>query len=105
MAPYRSRVASRLSCVVLALLILMLSGCSDVLRTLPTLQKRDLRFDPPQTTRVFADDGRLIAELHAKEDRTVVPLKRVPRHVRHAVIAIEDRRFFDHDGVDLRAII
>jgi penicillin-binding protein 1A len=83
----------------------MLPGCSDILRTLPTLQKRDLRFDPPQTTLIFADDGRLIAELHAREDRTVVPLKRVPRHVRHAVIAIEDRRFFDHAGVDLRAII
>jgi penicillin-binding protein 1A len=90
---------------VLVLLVLMLPGCSDVLRTLPTLQKNDLRFDPPQTTRVFAADGRLIAELHAREDRTVVPLKRVPRHVRHAVIAIEDRRFFDHEGVDLRAII
>jgi penicillin-binding protein 1A len=82
-----------------------MAACSDVIRTLPTLKKGDLRFDPPQTSRVYAADGRLIAELHAKEDRTVVPLKRVPRHVRHAVIAIEDRRFFDHDGVDLRAIV
>jgi penicillin-binding protein 1A len=90
---------------LLALLVLTLTACSDVLRTLPTLEKGDLRFDPPQTTRIFASDGRLIAELHAKEDRTVVPLKRVPRHVRHAVIAIEDRRFFDHDGVDIRAIV
>ena len=90
---------------MVALLVLTLTACSDVLGTLPTLNKSDLRFDPPQTTRIYAADGRLIAELHAKEDRTVVPLKRVPRHVRHAVIAIEDRRFFDHDGVDLRAII
>ena len=90
---------------MVALLVLTLTACSDVLGTLPTLNKGDLRFDPPQTTRIYASDGQLIAELHAKEDRTVVPLKRVPRHVRHAVIAIEDRRFFDHDGVDLRAII
>ncbi|HEV3398433.1 MAG TPA: transglycosylase domain-containing protein, partial [Actinomycetes bacterium] len=34
------------------------------------------------------------------ENRRVVPLKSIPKRVRNAVIAIEDDRFYQHDGVD-----
>ena len=33
-----------------------------------------------------------------------VPLEEIPGHVIHAVLAAEDRRFYEHDGVDIRAI-
>ncbi|HET7468876.1 MAG TPA: transglycosylase domain-containing protein, partial [Gemmatimonadales bacterium] len=35
--------------------------------------------------------------------RVNVPLARVPRHVRAAFIAVEDRRFYYHHGVDWRS--
>jgi penicillin-binding protein 1B len=36
-----------------------------------------------------------------REKRRKVPLSQIPKHVRDAVLAIEDRRFYDHPGVDL----
>ncbi|HEX9714047.1 MAG TPA: transglycosylase domain-containing protein [Actinomycetota bacterium] len=58
-----------------------------------------------QTTKVYAADGSLITELHAEEDREVIPLAQVPEHVRDAVLAIEDARFYQHAGVDYLAVI
>lgn len=56
-------------------------------------------YRPPQATRVFDADGRLLAYL-APERRVVVPLERIPAHVVGAFLAIEDKRFFQHHGVD-----
>ncbi|MBT5905340.1 MAG: PASTA domain-containing protein [Acidimicrobiaceae bacterium] len=55
---------------------------------------------------VVARDGRPITTLVAPENRTSArTLFEIPRMVRDAVIAIEDERFYVHDGVDLKAII
>jgi len=61
---------------------------------------------PPlaQTTLVYDARGRLVAELHGPEDRTAVPLARISRWLRTAVVDTEDARFYDHDGVDWRAV-
>lgn len=61
------------------------------------------RYEPAQTTRIFANDGSLIATLF-HENRTMVPLKEVSPHVVHALLSIEDSRYFQHDGVDLTGI-
>jgi penicillin-binding protein 1A len=47
----------------------------------------------------------MITELHAVEDRVVLPTSRIPRWIRDAAIAIEDRRFYLHHGIDGRAIL
>jgi len=53
---------------------------------------------------VLAADGTVLATLHGEQDRVEVPLQRVPKALRDAVIAAEDARFHEHGGVDLRAI-
>lgn len=58
---------------------------------------------PPQSSMVLARDGSLIGEV-GTEFRTSVPLSSLPRHVPQAFIAIEDQRFYQHDGVDLVGI-
>ena len=64
-----------------------------------------MALDPPQeTSRILATDGSLLASLHAEQDREVVGLDRMPATLRDAVIAVEDRRFYSHGGVDGRAI-
>jgi penicillin-binding protein 1A len=57
-----------------------------------------------ETTKVFAADGSLITTLHAEQDREEVPLAEVAPALTAAVLAIEDSRFFAHNGVDLRAV-
>src|SRR6266851_3146215 len=57
-----------------------------------------------QTTKVYAADGRLIAE-YGLERRTVVPLSQIPPPVRQAFIATEDKRFYAHHGIDYWRIL
>jgi len=61
---------------------------------------------PPlrQTTYLLDRSGRPITELHAAVNRTVIPFARMPLHFRQAVVAVEDKRFYSHDGVDPLAI-
>ncbi|MEK7403385.1 MAG: PBP1A family penicillin-binding protein, partial [Gemmatimonadota bacterium] len=55
---------------------------------------------PPQTSIIFAADGSMIGEI-GKESRFNVPLRSLPKYVPQAFIAVEDQRFYQHDGVDL----
>lgn len=58
-----------------------------------------------QSSTLYAADGTLVHTFHAEENRKVVSLEEIPRHVRDAVIAIEDERFYRHNGVDVRAVL
>lgn len=57
---------------------------------------------PNQSTRIFDRKGNLIANIHGDEDRVVVPLSEISPNIQRAVMAIEDNRFYQHDGVDIR---
>ena len=57
-------------------------------------------FEPKEATKLFAADGSLLAEL-AIERRTPIRMEGLPRHVYNAFIAVEDKRFWGHAGVDL----
>ncbi len=56
-------------------------------------------YNPPMVTRVYAGDGRLLAE-YAREKRVFVPIAAIPKRVIKAFIAAEDRNFYSHPGVD-----
>ena len=60
-------------------------------------------YKPPEATRVYARDGSRIADL-SPERRVVVELKDVPKTVWGGYVAVEDKRFWDHGGVDLRGV-
>ncbi|WP_163971321.1 transglycosylase domain-containing protein [Oceanobacillus halotolerans] len=56
------------------------------------------------TTTIETTDGYIVGELY-HENRTLADIDNVPDHVKEAFIAIEDRRFYDHAGVDFRSVI
>jgi 1A family penicillin-binding protein len=58
---------------------------------------------PPQSSLVLARDGSLIGEI-GRAWRTNVAIASLPRHVPAAFVAVEDRRFYQHDGVDMVGI-
>jgi penicillin-binding protein 1A len=60
-------------------------------------------YAPPQASRVLDRRGALVAHL-APERRILVPLRDVPPHVVGAFLAVEDRRFYRHRGVDYRRV-
>jgi penicillin-binding protein 1A len=56
-----------------------------------------------QASLVLARDGSLIGEI-GKEIRTSVSIKTVPKYLGQAFVAVEDHRFYQHDGVDVVGI-
>ena len=58
----------------------------------------------PKTTKIYDRNGNLLYEIFANQNRTVVQLQDVPKKLRDATIAIEDRDFYNHPGFDLRGI-
>ena len=58
---------------------------------------------PPQSSQILARDGSFIGEVGV-ELRTSISLRSLPRYVPQAFVAVEDRRFYQHDGVDVIGI-
>lgn len=54
-----------------------------------------------QQSRILDADGKLIANPY-DENRIIVPLKKISKNMQNAQIAIEDARFFEHGGLDIR---
>ena len=60
-------------------------------------------YEPQQTSKIYAHDSTLVSEI-GLERRTPVAIASLPPHVPQAFIAIEDRRFYSHGGLDWKGI-
>ncbi|WP_409272553.1 transglycosylase domain-containing protein [Neobacillus sp. SCS-31] len=58
----------------------------------------------PQSTLYFAEDGTIIGETNYGQKRYWVPLKEISPYLVDATISIEDRKFYEHSGFDLKRI-
>ncbi|QKY68518.1 transglycosylase domain-containing protein [Lentibacillus sp. CBA3610] len=56
------------------------------------------------TTTIETSDGTVIGKLY-EENRIPIALEAIPEHVQEAFIAVEDRRFYDHSGVDFISVV
>jgi membrane carboxypeptidase/penicillin-binding protein len=61
-------------------------------------------YRPKLPLRVLTADGQLIGEF-GEERRNLLTFKEIPEVMKHAVLAIEDSRFFEHSGVDYRGML
>ncbi|MBR6442751.1 MAG: PBP1A family penicillin-binding protein [Clostridia bacterium] len=57
-----------------------------------------------QTSFIYDSNGQLITEYKGTENRVLVSLDAMPKRLRNAFIAVEDARFYSHNGVDLKRI-
>ncbi len=60
-------------------------------------------YEPRTVTRIHAGDGRLLAEF-GRQNRVFVPIRAIPKGVKNAFLAAEDKNFFRHYGVDFFSI-
>jgi 1A family penicillin-binding protein len=101
------RILLRISLIVFLCLAMMAGGffawfyMGVGLPRLEDLEKH--RMD--QTSKIIAADGTVITELHGEQNRENVGLDQICPDLQHAVIAIEDERFYQHGGVDWTAIM
>lgn len=61
-------------------------------------------YQPKLPLRVYSEDGALIAEF-GEERRAYVKIENVPINMKNAVLAIEDRRFYQHGGIDAKGVL
>ena len=71
-------------------------------RDSPSLEQLE-NYDPDLVTRIYSSDGKILSELFLQK-RVFVELNNIPKHMHDAVIASEDRRFYDHWGLSLRSV-
>ncbi|TDB39584.1 MAG: PBP1A family penicillin-binding protein [Actinobacteria bacterium] len=90
---------------VVLVLILALEGYLWYLSShLPDVQMDSGAFQVAETSVVYAADGSVLAEWYDEQDRTVIDDDLIPGHLKAAAVAIEDRRFYEHGGIDIKAI-
>jgi len=83
-----------------AIVVLLFIGLLS--RDLPSLEQLE-NYDPDLVTRIYSADGKVLNELFVQK-RVFVELYNIPEQMQNAVIASEDRRFYDHWGLSLRSV-
>ena len=91
---------------IISLLVVLLFSLSTLWYFsigLPDYKKLS-NYQPPISSRVYSNDGKLIAE-YAIEKRLFVPYDSIPEVVINSFLSAEDKNFFDHPGVDAKGIL
>ena len=66
--------------------------------------KKLSNYQPPISSRVYSEDGKLIAE-YALQKRLFIPYESIPKIVINSFLSAEDKNFFNHPGVDAKGIL
>ena len=66
--------------------------------------KKLSNYQPPVSSRVYSDDGKLIAE-YAIEKRLFIPYDSIPKKIINSFLSAEDKNFFSHPGIDAKGIL
>ena len=85
-------------------LVASISFAVDLQRGLPDSEAIQRIGEMQQSTAVFDGDDQLAFTIY-EEQRIPVPLEEISPHLIHAVISVEDQRFYDHHGFDLVRIV
>ncbi|MDD4693511.1 MAG: PBP1A family penicillin-binding protein [Firmicutes bacterium] len=103
----KNRKVLKIVLVILLVIIGIVGGISatlvaSVLKTVPQLE--DIKFSPKLATSVYDRNGDLIQRLYT-ENRIWISIDEIPQQMQEAIIAIEDKNFPRHHGVDPVAIL
>ena len=103
----RNKVLLGLGVLAITILIALLSAAGYVIAiaaTAPDLSELK-PIEKGESSVIFAADGTRLGYVRSDEIRTPVDWSDMPQDLRDATVAIEDERFWEHDGVDVNAII
>ncbi len=91
-------------CVALALLGAAVGIAKAFVDTAPTLDLAALDAQD-KTSFIYDSHGNLITDYKGTEDRIMVSIDEIPEMLQNAFIAVEDARFYEHNGVDVKRIV
>ncbi|MDO5049136.1 MAG: transglycosylase domain-containing protein [Actinomycetaceae bacterium] len=97
-------VASVLSGILLAGIVVPAAGAAGIMvksgpKVFDSLPAEFEILPPSEQSTLLAADGSVLARFYS-ENRIIVPLDEISPHLQEAIVAIEDRRFYEHEGID-----
>ncbi len=84
-----------LICIIIYLLF--------VSRDLPSLDELQ-KFNPDQVSKIISSDGEVLKKLYVAK-RDMVSINVIPENLRNALLSMEDRDFYNHNGINIKGII
>lgn len=93
-----------LVCAGLAGLGALIGIAKAYVDTAPTLDLAALNAQD-KTSFIYDSEGNLITDYKGTEDRIMVSIEEIPRTLQNAFVAVEDARFYEHNGVDVKRIV
>ncbi|WP_240375550.1 transglycosylase domain-containing protein [Bacillus piscicola] len=103
--PKRSRWKKVLLSLVIAGLLFMTAGvvtAAVMISSAPALDPDQLVFS--QAAEIYDQNDEQVTRLESSENRDLIDIDNVPEHVKSAFVAVEDVRFYDHFGIDIRRL-
>ncbi len=72
--------------------------------TLPTFDELSVK-DAEESSKIYSRDGTLLYSFHGEYNRTSIDLDRVSPHLKNALIAVEDKDFYNHGAISITGIV
>lgn len=99
------RTSRKVRLISLIILFLLLAGgfFYYFLKDMPSPKQLGSR-TPEVSTKIYDRNGNLLYKIYKDENRTIIPLSQIPKHVQLATLAAEDAEFYSHPGFSIRGI-
>lgn len=89
--------------LMLAAIGICIGAWISIIKSAPEINTSDI-VPNNFTSIIYDDNGVEIDKLHGEENREYVTLDMIPEDLQNAVVSIEDERFYDHNGIDIKGI-
>lgn len=104
-----SSIIKILLLIVVAAIIILGSLVTSIIlgifKKAPVIEPSEYRSQLSETSRIYSSDGKLIESLKSDQFSEFVPYEDIPKDLVNAIVAIEDERFFEHNGVDYKRVV
>ncbi len=105
----KKKKVSVLRIILITFIILSIVGTACVMGLVVGVIKNATPIDPNnlemyESSFIYDSNGELIEKVHGSNFRSIVSLDKMPKDLQNAVISIEDERFYDHHGVDIKRL-
>ena len=80
-------------------------GIIEVMKKSPKVNPDNIKYEMSENSTIVDKDGNEIDSIRTSENREIVDYDKIPENMKNAFVAVEDRRFYKHGGIDPVSII
>ena len=91
--------------VALFIVAIVIMATTYLMQQLPSPKTLTSQENFPVSTQIFDRNGVLLYEIYGNENRIPVTIESLPEYLLQATVAIEDKKFYRHHGLDIQGLI